>query len=667
MNDHSGTSNNAAGARRWAWIWHIAVLLLLLLYFQPNLRTELAAAKTATYNSVGWDDTVATVWHYLVYAGLRPYRDFWYPYTGVYTQLLPLPWGSLMYMVYQVLPLWFLYLGLYQIAGRRQLQALSVFSLILVPVWLGCFPGYDRYLLCAGVALLYLPAAAAKQFDWRVHLPFAASVAWAFFSEPTQVLYAVAGIAAHTIASLPAVAEHERSAGIAARAKALSRQRIRYVVVPALAGVLIATGFFAANGMLPGLLRFEASIGDQAAYGAYPAKIGDWVFPALHPDTLFLFLFLLIACSFYRYLRSSARPGDLEMALLLICAVGFLCMQKQIMRPHAMYQVGILVYVGLVLHGLALWRERAFLVRPVLAACVGLALALSITRGAFDEVYRRTVTRAASKASANLETLTHHGAEIRAADASYYAGQRYVGDPEMRAAATALESECGMRPEDRIYVLGDDALFYVLAGRPTPYIFNAYNTSPIYEQERVVAWIERVRPRFVLWDPEAAVFDQIPHTVRVPLIYSYVARQYSLLRTVGRFHILTLRQPGQPPDVGYWRDALGNTIDLGHIPSRTEVSDFDKCGGGACAPVLVVKVPKASRRWSAETGVTLRTSSGPFGISFAVVPNRDIYVIPLERLWFWGLVGSTSPDVVPLDARVHVSIEQRAKSQSVLY
>lgn len=667
MSDRSAVSDDGLGAGKWAWVWHVAVILLLLLYFQPDFRTELSNAETATYGSVSWDNTNGVVWHYLIYAGMQPLREFWFPYSGVYSQFLPLPWGRSMSMVVHAFSLWFLYLGFYRISGRRQIHALSVFSLILIPVWLGCFPVYDRYLLAPAVVFLYLPAATAKQFDWRVHLPFTASVAWAFFYEPTQVLYAGAGIVAHTVACLAAVPECEPSAGIAARAKALLWQRIRFVGVPALTGVLIAAGFYAANGMLPGLLRFEASVGDQAAYGAWPSKVGDWVFPALHPDTLFLFLFLLIACSFYRYLRDSARPSQLEMALLLLCSAGFLSIQKQITRPHGMYQVGVLIYVGLLLYGLVLWRERAFLVRPVLTAFIGFALALSISRGVFGPVFRRTVTRAPSNLAANLDTLLYREAEIKTANASTYAGWRFVGDPETQAAVATLESECGMRREDLIYVLGDDAMFYVLTGRPTPYIFNLYNASPIYEQERIVEWMEREQPRFVLWNPESAVFDETPNTVRVPLIYGYVARQYSLLRTVGRFQILTFRRPGQRADIDYWRAKLGDTVDLGHIPSRTEVSDFGKCDGSACAPILVVRIPKASRSGGIETGVTLRTVSGPFGIRFAVIPGRDIYVIPLQRLWFWSLVGSASPDIVPQDPRVQVAIELRAESRSVLY
>src|SRR5262245_59927512 len=57
---------------RWSTRWAQAVVLvLLLLYFQPNLTDGLAALKTWQYQYGGWDDQHALSWAYMINDGLR--------------------------------------------------------------------------------------------------------------------------------------------------------------------------------------------------------------------------------------------------------------------------------------------------------------------------------------------------------------------------------------------------------------------------------------------------------------------------------------------------------------------------------------------------------------------------------------------------------------------
>ena len=130
--------------------------------------------------------------------GLRPFRDFWYPYSGSYIQQLPFPTGVILSVLHAAVVLWVLYLALFRVAGRRLAHALVVFCLILSPMLLNMLPGWNRYLLSIEVGLLYVAICNANRFDWKTHVPFSVFVGYVFFYEPTQVIYAGAGIAAHT-------------------------------------------------------------------------------------------------------------------------------------------------------------------------------------------------------------------------------------------------------------------------------------------------------------------------------------------------------------------------------------------------------------------------------------------------------------------------------------
>lgn len=667
------------------WIVHAAVLLFLLLYLQPNLWGGLVALGQATYSHYEWDGLNSLSWSYMVNAGLRPFKDFWYPYAGIYARLLPFPVGAMAQLAEDVLVLWFLYLGLFYATGRRIAHTLSLYALVLVAAFLNWIPNWFRYLLALDVALLHIAISDAKRFDWKRHLLFTGCVAFAFFCEPSQVAYAAIGILVYTALTLRPLCLQAASTRVLTDILPVLKQRLLYTGAPILAGVAASMLVYGINGMLPGLWDFETSLGDLADYGAFPADVASWVAPVLRPDAVFLMLFLLIAYGTYRWLRRGDKLGSV---LLMICMIGFVVMQKQILRPHAMTQVRIYPYIGLLIYGLIMWRERPRAARPAIAIFAGCVFGLAASQHFFQSVYRQAIVDAGRIASGNLDTLIHRGAEIRAANADRYARHRFRGFDEQNAVIDTLLGEYGLQPQDRIYVLGDDSSFYILLNRPEPYLSNAYNASPIYEQEHVVEWLRRERPRFVVWPPADRSYDLVPHMVRVPLIYSYIVEHYEFLRSVGRHQILTALAAGRRPDVSYWRGALGDTIDLGHVPRLARLSSYAGCRAGSpCEDILVVSYPRAAgvlKGWHAgllpagtsnrgaagplnqKTSLLIATTAGDFRLQFDLAPGAGEYVVHLERLWFWNVV-QTPARIQPENAGPQARIERRREPRPVLY
>jgi hypothetical protein len=653
---------------RYIWIANAAVFAMLLLNFTPNFLTVLRSMGAVVYRYHGWDDANMLAWAFMVHAGLLPFRDFWYPYSGAYLQVLPFPTNVISGVLHSVLVLWVSFAALLAVTGRRLGNALAIFGLLLAPMFLGILPGWYRYLLAVDVALLYVAVCDLRRLEWKTHLPFAAFTGYAFFFEPSQVIYAGIGIAAHTVL---AVLSGLQGRGLRERAIAdaqVLKQRLVYVAIPMLAGITVSLLFYAANGMLPGLWAFEKSVGDQGDYGAWPAQVSDWVLPYLQPDTVFLLMYLLTSYAVYRWLRKKSGANDpLGNALMVLCCTTFVVMQKQIVRPHGMTQIRLYPYTAALIFGLIVWRERKLAGRVVIVAFLGCILGISVHRNVVSGIYQQDIVEGPQKIAGAFEVALHRRDEIGPANATMFARSRFVGFDSENAVVDNLVQVCGLLSQDTVYVLGDASVFYPLLNQPAPYITNSYNDSPIYEQQTMVDWFHRKNPRYVIWETNPLSYDDVPHMVRLPLIYSYVVEHYQFVRAIGPYHILELIPPSQAPDLEYWRRVLGSSVDLGAIPGLARASEYAACEGDVarCDAVLVVRYPQSGA--VARSKLTIDIDAN-FHVQFDVRPGKREYVVNLNRLWFWNsLAKSTNPWITTQDPAAQTVMEYRRERRPVLY
>ena len=186
-------------------------------------------------------------------------------------------------------------------------------------------------------------------------------------------------------------------------------------------------------------------------------------------------------------------------------------------------------------------------------------------------------------------------------------------------------------------------------------------------------WIQRKNPRFVIFGTggsDGLVFDSVPHVVRLPLIYTYIVANYGLLREVGGYRILTRRPSNEPADLNFWRQALGDRIDLGGVPRRARLSEYDSCEGdkARCDAVLVVRYPPpvpVSRR---KLSVTVESAGASFQIQFDVAPGQREYVVNLNRIWFWDLLArSGMPHIFTEDQHAQTFLGYHRERSPVLY
>src|ERR1019366_2994746 len=213
-----------------------AVFGMVFVYYLPSLTGALQDLRQTVYQKHLWDDTNWLLWAFMVNAGLRPLRDFWFPYSGSYLSLLPGPAGWLAGVAHCTLVLGVLFLALLKATGRKLAHALAIFGLIAIPVLLDMMPGWNRYLLAVDVALLCVVVGDSARLEWKKHAPFAVFVGYVFFYEPTQLVYSGAGIGLHIMA-MALNRFHGRSLRerLAASAQVL-KQRLLCVGIPMLAG-----------------------------------------------------------------------------------------------------------------------------------------------------------------------------------------------------------------------------------------------------------------------------------------------------------------------------------------------------------------------------------------------------------------------------------------------
>jgi hypothetical protein len=637
------------------WWIHAGVLGALVLLYQPDLAGAFQQITQMAHGPQNWDAQNSTIWQYLINNGHLPYRDFWFPYSGFLVQLFPFPVNALTYWLHAVIVLWLLYFGLYSLL-RSISSTLIVFFIMLALTEANVLSGWSRYMLAIDLVLIYWPHLGLR-ISWRRFTVLALVAGYICFHEPTQMFYGLAALLTIVVMNLLREADVSCVEDMKAAGQAFLYRSWTNVVSPAATGALVALIALAAFGILPAFLRFHRSISVQAIYGAVPSDVLSWVYPILGFNSVYLFLFLLIGLAVHWELRRSHTAAG---GLILLGVTGFLVVQKQIFRPHMMEQFQLYPILIILLVAALVWPRRNVPQSMVLAIAGGLLFGLLTYRSVPDRLFA-PFRSAGHKLAGNWVTLTRDAGAIHAANAALYAPSRLVGFDAEKEVIRVLRDEYHLSARESIYVLGDDPIFYILRGQEMPYVITAYNASPADEQHRVLEWLQTRKPRFVLWDPSKNAFDRIPHTVRLPLLYRYVADNYGPAKVIGRYHIARLVSETGHVDPGYWSQQLGAAVDLGHIASLSNESDYPPCGRDNdlyCGDVLVVKY--GGRVTPGKAKVALESAAGQYAVVFDREPDDREYIINLEHLWFWGtLKRFPGPRIVCGDADAQCIVSRR--------
>jgi hypothetical protein len=308
-------------------------------------------------------------------------------------------------------------------------------------------------------------------------------------------------------------------------------------------------------------------------------------------------------------------------------------LQKQVIRPGMESQVLTVPILGLALLVAQQLRLRAAPYRyaaglafsaALLVSCFTLSLASKR-----DQVW--SYIDLASGLLPDLRYTLFASDEWKSARDAYFYPSTGTFSPisrdELLARATQLTH---MGTSDNLFVLGDSSDLYLVLRRPTPFYITIYNQSPLFSQQRTIAWLNEREPKYLFWYPQEKEFDGVPNVIRVPLLYNYAAASFIPIGTISKFEVLRRRLPNEPPAIGYWRDKLGTSVDLGYIPATSRALTEADDRGDHRMRILIVRhtAPEEGKVYS----VPLRLAGEPYTVRFNGRKGVTEYAVAIDRL-----------------------------------
>lgn len=598
------------------------VLLLFALGSVPA-ATDLQQHALAARHPDDFDSLSVLLWQYLQSNGSIPWRDYWFPYSGMYDTMAPLQPDVTIRWSHSLL-----LAGVLTVAGFLVAQRSRIACVALVAIWV--------YLSAMG---LIVPTASERYF-LSVSLILAAAVIlnsprvwpglalglWTFYvfqEEVSQAVYAAPGLLLLGGAALirPPL-QSSRAAKI---------RQLLYAAAMFAACLTIMLVSLARHEQLDQWWEFLTTVGVMSNYSSWPVDIASW-FTA--PDTVDQFLAFITLLLVVGGIIHAARSRLRELYHLVPLAIGllsFMLLQKQVIRPGIEGQVLVIPLLGAAL--LAIQRLRGLPTShrygPWLAASAALIVScFTLTvKSDRDRVGAYLDVTAGVLPDIEGTLSTDHWAQARAAyfsPASLSFGD--IPGPEFATRTAALTH---LAANENIFVLGNHSSIYMALAKPVAFYVGFYNQSPLLGQRRTMTWLDLHDPKVLFWDPTEKVVDSVPNPVRVPLLYNYAVAGFVPLGVIGPFEVLRRRAPSEAVAVDYWRERIGPALDLGYIPAASRALIEADPGGAHQMTYLVAHVadPVEGTSYAIDLSLAWRT----FTVQFRGRSGVTDYPIALDR------------------------------------
>lgn len=630
----------------WAGI-AVGVALIGLLT-APGIAVKAAATATAVFTP-SWDGDNLLYWEYLAHHGWLPYRTFWYPYGGLFAFGLPLPAGPAVRWAYNLtlFATFFVALGRWQGVRVASLATAVMYALMRFDL----VPAVDRYLLAVNVLVSYV--AIGREGGARARVPFWIACGMTLLAEPLQLLYA--GIPVGLIFASETMERGGR--------ELLRRLRLDFGVP---AGLAVTHGVvLAACGMLAGFWSFYGRLGDSVAYSAWPERLPTLRLSPQDQQSFILLCLLaaLVAVGTCEWIAGgpSRRYGQAVAGLAMI---QLLIMQKSFVRWIG-EQVLVAVGVAIVVLVLA-WPGRRRVADYTVAGLLLGALCATILVRPTTWAVLVDVSRSGARALSDAGILLAGSEAVRRANEARYAPERFAAYHAQRQVVERLRAHAGAGRPVRVFTVTDDPALYILTGQPPVWLANLYNTSPRYEQARMVRWLREDDPPYAVINRDRWGWDEFQYVVRTPLLFAEVVDRYVPFDAVGRLDLLRRRGAAEALPLPYWRDTLGADVNVGRLASVSSFGRAPACER-ACADLLEVEMPG---RGEGPVRVPLSVGGLPFSVTYSRVPGEAVYRVLLDRVWFWRAAQRASlPRGLggPIPGGLEVRIRRVPANDGVLY
>ena len=385
-------------------------------------------------------------------------------------------------------------------------------------------------------------------------------------------------------------------------------------------------------GQLPGELHFYLHPATLTAYSAASAQASIPFGGFLNPDDVALWA-PVVAFGIATALRVWTRRAALfPVTVIALVGASGVMLEKDLVRPFPedLY-LPLLLLVLCTLVSLLNWLMSGTgrLAPLIVGAMCGILCAAGVGSGEASSLWAG-FTDTPRHIASDVATELSPPASLASIEANRYDASHFAADYSDVVALKRVLAPLTKGAHHDLYVLGDVPTLYLMLDQEVPWEINLYNSSPIEDQRRVVAWIQSHRPRYVVLDGrQKEYFDGVPNSVRVPLLYQDVIEHYGYVRSIGSFDIL---KRAAHPSPSFWQSRLGGTIALGSVIESMPQSP----------PTVPVSKPSLLRVTVADPRGAPVTIPLAFGgvrvaVSFATEPGRSSYEVPLNRLWAWAI------------------------------
>jgi hypothetical protein len=187
---------------------------------------------------------------------------------------------------------------------------------------------------------------------------------------------------------------------------------------------------------------------------------------------------------------------------------------------------------------------------------------------------------------------------------------------------------------DTPYILGDRPDVYRALGKQPYWAISQYNLSPKSAQEKVLAEIVERNPKFVLVDRNfsAQYFDSFPSSLRNPIVYRHIIRNYVYAGNFGNIDLY--QQAAGAIDLRNWRNLFGDKLDISALPLVVSPPlDCIESRSQGCQQYLKFKLVEAKN-------LEVKFNCG--GVNYSLISSSNLlkrgieYWFPLDNVWFWN-------------------------------
>jgi hypothetical protein len=273
-----------------------------------------------------------------------------------------------------------------------------------------------------------------------------------------------------------------------------------------------------------------------------------------------------------------------------------------------------------------------------------------------------------------------------------FAPEKYANrSKELLLTATALKDHMVKEGNDALFVLGEAQPLCILSGAgQVPYFLEYFSRKPLNNELRVLDWVIARKP-IVVVDTSRIPLKGVSN----PFTLNHVVSHYVPEKWIGQYGIMKLRSPGEEIPVEQWREKLGAEVDVGYLATCSSIQECAACEPdaiGNCSELLMIRLTDLGRQMlrgaidghekfiakhSEARGslyplgffVPISVGDQQFQVIFRPGMEKDLYVINMDRIWFWGGLrgGGLRPVLGHIGPELEVTLMKCRVPPNILY